>query len=456
MKPVRPILAAAVVALAGVGCGPPAPTTPVTVGEKIKSKHGAPVDPTSPKDATREALEKAKELSPGKEKLGEVPPGIPSPHGGHGNPGVVNVGGTSAIARAADTDVILKVDSQAFTKRELVRSMNQAAALAGIPPEMLDVQMKEAFEQPAYEKLIERSLLVKEAKRRGLWPDDKEAAQKRAEMLKTLPEGKNLADVLTALGADEKSFEEDLRVDMAIAKLLQTVEKAVPAPPQSVIDGIYESNKAVFTIPDTAAAAHILVRADRASGAAVLAEKKKLAEQIKAEVSGKDPAVFAKVATEKSEDPSGKARGGDLGVFKRGDLFPEFEAVAFKLKDGEIAGPVQTDRGFHIIRGGGVEKGRTVPAKEAKEIIAERERVKGFLAAVDDLMEELRKGATIERVIEPLPSPLVDPNERGSRVPNWRATGKNAMKGVMNPHDAPALKMPASPSSPPSPPSPSH
>jgi foldase protein PrsA len=451
MKPARPILAAVVFAFSGVACGPPAPTTPVTVGEKIKSKHGAPADPTSPQDATRQALEQAKDLSPGRDKLGEVPPGVPSPHGSHGYPGVVNVGGTSAIARAADGDVILKVDGQAFTKVQFVRSMNQAAALAGIPPEMLDVQMKEAFEQPAYEKLIERSLLVKEAKRRGLWPDDKEATEKRVEMLKTLPEGKTLADVLKAIGADEKSFEEDLRVDLAIAKLLQSIEKSVPAPPQSVIDGIYESNKAVFTIPDTASAAHILVRVDRAAGPQVIADKKKLAEQLKAEVAGRDAAVFARVAAEKSDDATGKARGGDLGVFKRGDLFPEFEAVAFKLKEGEIAGPVQTDRGFHVIRGGGVEKGRTVPVKEAKEIIAERERVKGFLAAVDDLMEELRKGATIERVVEPLPSPLVDPNERGSRVPNWRATGKNAMKGMMNPHDAPALKMPPSPSSPSSP-----
>lgn len=443
MKPVRSSILNVIagVALAGsVGCGPPEPTTPVTVGDKIPSKHGAPGRDIA-QDATQRALELAKDLSPGKEKLGEAPEGMPSPHGAHGSPGVVNAG-TSAIALAKDDDVILKVDGQPFTKRELVRSMAQAAALAGIPPDMLDAQMKEAFEQPAYEKLVERSLLVKEAKRRGLWPDDKEATEKRAEMLKTLPEGKTLKDVLDKLGADEKSFEADLRVDVAIAKLLQVVEKGVPPPPPALVDSIYEANKAVFTIPDTAAAAHILVRVDRASGAEVIAAKKKLADQIKADVTGKDPSVFAKVAGEKSEDPSGKARGGDLGVFKRGDLFPEFEAVAFKLKEGEIAGPVQTDRGFHVIRGGGVEKGRTLPTKEAKDIITERERVKGFLAAVDDLMEGLRKGATIERVVEPMPSPLVDPNDRGSRVPNWRATGKNAMKGAMNPHGAPALQIP--------------
>lgn len=442
MKSVRLSLALGVV-VAGVACGPPAPTTPVTVGDKIPSKHGAPASTGDPaKDATRAALDLAKDLSPGTTKLGEVPPGMPSPHGAHGSPGVVNVGGTSAIAKAKDDDVILKVDGQPFTKQDLSRSMSQAAALAGIPPDALDLQMREAFEQPAYEKLIERTLLVKESKRRGFWPDDKEATQKRAEILKTMPEGKTLKDVLDKMGSDEETFNEDLRVDVAIAKLLKAVEGGVPPPPPAVIDGIYEANKDVFTIPDTAAAAHILVKADRASGAQLLAEKKKLADAIKAEVTGKDPAVFAKVAAEKSEDPSGKARGGDLGVFKRGDLFPEFEAVAFKMKDGEIAGPVQTDRGFHIIRSGGVDKGRTMPTKEAKDIITERERVKIFLAAVDDLMEGLRKGATIERVIEPVPSPLIDPAERGSRVPNWRATGKNATKGSMNPHGAPALKLP--------------
>jgi parvulin-like peptidyl-prolyl isomerase len=427
-----------------VACGPPAPTTSVTVGEKVKASHGAP---SSSKDATAQALLAAGKQSPGQDTLGDVPPGLPSPHGTHGSPGAVNVGGTSAIARAKDVDVILKVDGRAFTKGELVRSMKQAAALAGIPPDMLDAQMTEAFEQPAYEKLIERTLLVKEATRRGLWPSDQEAKEKQSEMLKTLPKDKNLDDVLTALGADKKSFDDDLRVDLAIAKLLQSIEKAVAAPPPSVIDGIYAQNQSVFTIPDTASASHILVKADRASGPQVLAERRARAEALKAMVVGKDAATFAKIAAEHSEDATDRSRGGDLGVFRPGDVAPELEAVAFTLKEGEIAGPVQTDRGFHVVRGGGVQKGRTVPIQEAKAIITERERTKVFLSAVDDLVDALRKGAAVERVIEPTPSPLIDKDERGSRVPNWRATGKNALKGVANPHNAPALRLPRPPPS---------
>jgi hypothetical protein len=303
---------------------------------------------------------------------------------------------------------------------------------------MLDGEMKTAFEQPAYEKLIERNLLAKEARARNMWPGDADVKVKREEMLKSLPAGKTLQDVLGAIGADEKSFEADLRIDVALAALLKALESEVKPADDATIAKIYEENKHVFVVPDTASAAHILVKVDRAAGPEVIAEKKKLAEAIKKEVSGKDDATFARVAAEKSDDASGKARGGDLGTFKKGDLFPEFEAMAFKLKEGEIGGPVQTDRGFHVIRGGGAEKGRELPVAEAKKIIAERERVKGFLGAVDALVSRLRSAAKIERLVEPAPSPLVDPNENGSRVPAWKASGKNAVTGMPNPHGAPA------------------
>lgn len=415
----------AVVSTSACDDKPAEPALPPTIGDKIPSGHGAPKG------------------TPGADKLGEPPAGMPSPHGSHSAPGGGIAGAPSGISQLDKAAVVAKVDDVVITKADLDRSMAQAAALAGVPPEMLDPQMKSAFELPAYEKLIERTLLAKEARRRGLWPSDADVKAKRAEMLKSLPAGKTLTDVLTAIGADEASFDSDLHIDVAIAALLKSLEAAAVKPAAAAIAAIYEANKAVFTVPDTASAAHILVKVDRASGKEVIAEKKALAEAIKKEVVGKDDATFARVAAEKSDDISGKARGGDLGTFKRGDLFPEFEAVAFKIKDGEIVGPVQTDRGFHIIRGGGAKAGRVLPAAEANGIIAERERVKGFLAAVDTLVEKLRGEAKIERVVEPVASPLVDPSERGSRVPSWKANSKSAIPGMANPHGAPGSPAPA-------------
>jgi len=59
--------------------------------------------------------------------------------------------------------------------------------------------------------------------------------------------------------------------------------------------------------------------------------------------------AFESVARELSIDRITANKGGDLGLFGRGDLMPEFETVAFALKVNEISKPVKTDLGYHII-----------------------------------------------------------------------------------------------------------
>lgn len=51
-----------------------------------------------------------------------------------------------------------------------------------------------------------------------------------------------------------------------------------------------------------------------------------------------------------SEDPGSARRGGELGFYGRGELFPEFEATAFGLRPGEVSEIIETQAGFHIIQ----------------------------------------------------------------------------------------------------------
>ena len=59
---------------------------------------------------------------------------------------------------------------------------------------------------------------------------------------------------------------------------------------------------------------------------------------------------FKVLATLYSDDPGSASNGGELGFMSRGDLVPEFERAAFKLKKDEISEVVQSKFGFHIIQ----------------------------------------------------------------------------------------------------------
>ena len=57
---------------------------------------------------------------------------------------------------------------------------------------------------------------------------------------------------------------------------------------------------------------------------------------------------FTELAKAHSEGPGAK-RGGELGVFARGQMLPELEKVAYALKKGEVSKPVKTSFGMHLI-----------------------------------------------------------------------------------------------------------
>ncbi|MEI6312303.1 MAG: peptidylprolyl isomerase [Bacteroidota bacterium] len=72
------------------------------------------------------------------------------------------------------------------------------------------------------------------------------------------------------------------------------------------------------------------------------------ANQIRKEIlNGGD---FSIKATLNSDDPGSKKDGGDLGFISRGEMVQEFEAGAFKLKEGEISEVIETQFGYHIIQ----------------------------------------------------------------------------------------------------------
>lgn len=60
---------------------------------------------------------------------------------------------------------------------------------------------------------------------------------------------------------------------------------------------------------------------------------------------------FATLAKEYSDDNTSANKGGELPIFGSGRMVPEFEKVAFELKNnGDISQPFQTSYGWHIVK----------------------------------------------------------------------------------------------------------
>ena len=166
----------------------------------------------------------------------------------------------------------------------------------------------------------------------------------------------------------------------------------------------YDAHPERFRQGEERRASHILIQADKGASETVLkAAREKidgLLKQVKA-----NPADFAKLAKENSQDPGSAEKGGDLGFFARGAMVKPFEDSAFSLaKEGEISDVVQSDFGFHIIRLTGVKGEKVRPFDEVKaEIAAELKRtesakkfaelVEGFTNTVYEQADSLKPAA---------------------------------------------------------------
>jgi len=77
---------------------------------------------------------------------------------------------------------------------------------------------------------------------------------------------------------------------------------------------------------------------------------------------------FSMLATKFSEDPNAKQNLGRTGMVPRGH-YPDYDAVAFSLAQGEVSDPVQVPRGWAVIKVEQVEAPQTVTFEEAAESI---------------------------------------------------------------------------------------
>jgi peptidyl-prolyl cis-trans isomerase C len=142
----------------------------------------------------------------------------------------------------------------------------------------------------------------------------------------------------------------------------------------------YEAFVKDFKGEEEVRASHILVKTEQ--------EAKDIIAQLE---KGAD---FAKLAKEKSIDPTKDRNSGDLGFFSKEQMVKEFAEAAFALKKGETAKvPVKTQFGWHVIRVTDRRAGAPPKFDEVKEQL--RQKLAETIAQEE--IAKLRGAAKIQR-----------------------------------------------------------
>lgn len=287
-----------------------------------------------------------------------------------------------SLAEETPRKVFAKVGSITIDEQDVQREIQKRIPMqisfhGGIKPEKL-----EKIRTEAEAAVIERSYKVQYALDRELAVD---AGMLEAEWSAALAKNPGLA----AAGPGELEKSKSALYFELLAKKAEAeaVNSRVTVSDEE-IKAYYEQNRNQFFQPKLFKASHVFVKVDPAETleekAAKLKKAEKLMERAKA---GED---FYNLAYYESDDRS-RYVGGSLGSFHAGQTVREFDAALQQLKPGEIAGPVKTLYGYHIIKLDDVQEGRQLTFDQAagkiRTKLTEEKRKKLF----DEWMSALRQ-----------------------------------------------------------------
>jgi peptidyl-prolyl cis-trans isomerase D len=176
------------------------------------------------------------------------------------------------------------------------------------------------------------------------------------------------ADVQTFYDDNKANFLAPETVDVAYLVLDQAdIAKAIEIN-EADLKAYYEQNKSRLSGPEERRASHILLTLDAGASADALKAAEEKAKELLARVKA-DPAQFAQLAKENSQDPGSAQNGGDLGFFGPGAMVQAFNDAVFAMKKGEISDIVRTDFGLHIIQLTNVKSAEIKPYEAMRTLI---------------------------------------------------------------------------------------
>ena len=193
-------------------------------------------------------------------------------------------------------------------------------------------------------------------------------------------------------GQTEETYKDRLAYDMLVNKIAaKRYEVRKKQLSDDEIFAFYQNNRQLFAQPESVNIGHILLKV---SDDADAKEWEKAKDRLRRIRRKKDN--FRDLAKKYSQCFSSK-KGGDLGYYSRGQLYPPLEIAAFKLKKNELSQPVESREGVHLIKlYERRPQGFIPPFEEIKEQVEKVAKTDQAQKIYEEYINELKQKANIE------------------------------------------------------------
>ena len=276
---------------------------------------------------------------------------------------------TATEDAAAESDVVVTVNGQAITEAEVAEETAKRIEVQKkrMPAGMeMPENMLQQVRQRVVDMEVEQTLLAQKVKEEGIEITDeqvmeeiKKIAGQRDQTMEDVEK-----EITEKFGMTMDDLKGQIRYQMQINALMEAKSPETKVSEEEV-KAFYNENPQHFNKPEQVQASHILCGKRGITEDEYAAELEKI-KAAKARLDAGE--AFADVAKDVSTCPS-SARGGDLGMFGKGQMDPAFEKAAFSLEVGETSDIVKSSFGYHIIKVTDKQEAQTVPFEEAKENI---------------------------------------------------------------------------------------
>ncbi len=291
------------------------------------------------------------------------------------------------------TGPVATVDGKTITADEYNKIVKKQHGNSRRP---LPKQMAERMKTKTLDALIDKHIIERKLDQENIEVTDKAVEEEFSKFTERFPNDQALESFFKFRNTSKKEVKKQMRKDLQLKEILR--EKEGISVSDKEAKEYYDNNPQEFETKEKVKARHILIETKPDASDKQIEKARKKAEKL-AKKAKKGDTDFAKLAKENSDGPSAK-KGGDLGYFTKDRMVPKFSDKAFSMKDGEIAGPVKTKFGFHVIKREGYKEASKKPFEEAKSEIVNKLEKKRFRKALDSFLAEKKENAKIEKMPE--------------------------------------------------------